>query len=74
MGRFERLSVLARNFSRSRSAGVRNPATRRGLARPTSQNQVSWPLNPALRFFHRRIKKLRPTHAGLIWSNVAFRA
>jgi len=33
-----------RKCNRSRSAGVKNPATRRGLARPISQNQMSWPL------------------------------
>jgi len=42
--RFEGSRFWRRNFSRSRSAGVKNPATRRGLARPTSQNQMSWPL------------------------------
>jgi hypothetical protein len=37
-----------RNFSRSRSAGVKNPATRRGLARSISQNQMSHDLEQAV--------------------------
>ena len=44
-GRFERsVGSDAGTSVRSKSEGVKNPATRRGLARPTSQNQMSWPL------------------------------
>jgi len=42
---FERVRVLPENNIRCKSSGVKKPAIKRGFAWPTSQNQISRPLD-----------------------------